>query len=255
MIGRSAIRLLTVNALIDRTIVGGNVQDSSLSAIDIEADGTGRTEEDRPFISVYTDDGTATEDETVPRNLFSNGEIDLVFEFGVATPMTVIDDETGENRILGLPSTDGTFELTLDVIDRGISIALTDPDNEWSEIWRRMVWRVSRIERRRMGTNEDGQRFAARQVRYTIAVLPDPVPGEPLNDKSPWMMFKSKVDADLPHLSEVVSSMLGEPGNEVTLKMIQQSRGHTDREMRAFGLFHPTPDGPGEYTIETTEPV
>lgn len=51
---RIAARMAAVRALRGRTLVGDNVLDSQIGALDVGADGELRTEEDKPFISVYT---------------------------------------------------------------------------------------------------------------------------------------------------------------------------------------------------------
>ena len=53
MLGRIALRIAAVQALKGRTLVGDNVLDSRMTALDVDDDGNARTDEDRPFISLY----------------------------------------------------------------------------------------------------------------------------------------------------------------------------------------------------------
>lgn len=246
-LARLALRVATVEALRGRTMVGDNVRDSDMSAIDIAADGSLRTDEDRLFVLVYTDDGRSTE---VPlRDLHSNGEVDLVLEFGVATPMVVTNPDTGESVISGsIPATDAAFEMALDIIDRQIASALAG-DGKWPTIWKRLSSRTVKVERRRAVNAEQGVRFAARQVVVTLDLKPDPVMGAPLGGV--WQEFAAAVADDRSDLSPVVADMLGAETPALTIQQMRERFGHTPQESVAlgYGPFHP---GGENYLI--TEP-
>ena len=241
-LARLALRVAAVEALRGRTMVGDNVRDSDIRAIDIEADGSLRTEEDRPFILVYTDDGRATE--TPLRDLHANGEVDLAFEFGVAAPMTTTDPETGESVIAGttVPATDAALEMVLDIIDRQIASALTG-GGKWPTIWKRLSSGVVKVVRRRAVNAEQGVRFAARQVLVTVDLKPDPVMGAPLGGV--WQAFAEALAADRPDLSPVVADMLGTEAPALTIQQMRERFGHTPRESTAlgYGPFHQGGEG------------
>ncbi|MFD2814949.1 hypothetical protein ACFSYD_11910 [Paracoccus aerius] len=97
---RLALRHCAVKALAGQTIVGANVTDSDFGALDLTPEGQLSTDRDRPFVLVYTDESRATE--TDIRSLRQNGELDFVIEYGVASAMTVIDENTGESVIDGM---------------------------------------------------------------------------------------------------------------------------------------------------------
>ena len=78
---RVALRISAVEAIKGRTLVGGNVLDTPNGALDIQADGSLRTDEEKPFIAVYTDQGKA--EGVTGRSLVENGLCDVVFETGV----------------------------------------------------------------------------------------------------------------------------------------------------------------------------
>jgi hypothetical protein len=236
---RFALRTAAVHALLGRTLVGTNVRDSDISAIDIAGDGSLRTDQDRPFVLVYTDDSTAEEADL--RNLRQNGTLDFVAEFGIATAMTDTN-ERGESTVVGfnLPATDAAFELVLDMLDRQIVTALTG-SSPWGDLWRRMSNAVSRIERRRAASTDNGTRIAARQLRIRLEVRPDPVWGQPLAPTSIWREFLTALQgADAP-LAAVASGFLGPQGAEVTTEIVRAAHGHTVREARDMGYapFHP----------------
>ena len=242
-VARLALRISALQAIKDRTFVAGNVRDSDMGAIDIAGDGALKSSADAPFVVIYTDDSKA--EETGLRDLRQTGMLDLVLEFGITAAMFTLDKTTGVSSITGpggVSNTDAGFEATLDLIDRQVVSALTDPDNEWAELWRRLSDKVVKVERKRAVNAEDGNRLAFRQVRMTLAVKPDPVAGQPLADSSVWSSFKALVDRDVSDLSDMVSAMLGLPGVEVTYGMLQRSRGNTAGEARALGYapFYPS---------------
>lgn len=244
---RFALRTAALHAIRGATLVGDNVRDSDITAIDVASDGAVRTEEDRPFIVIFTDDGNA--EDTDLRDLRQNGAVDFVCEFGIATPMTVIDDATAENRILGVPATDENFEMVLDIIDRQIVAALTAL-GPWADLWRRLHNRVIKIERRRAASAEDGARMAARQLRIRVEAIADPAWGQPIAARSVWKDFLALLEAEDPELHPIAVTFLGPQDPAITADLIRRARGNTLREMRSLG-YGPFHEGGEAYTIQT----
>lgn len=240
-LARWALRTAAVEALRGATLVGDNVRDSDFSALTIEADGSARTSEDRPFILVYTDDGTANDADL--RDLRQNGTVDFVCEFGIASPMIEADDHTGESYIAGIniPMTDSAMELALDLVDRQITARLV-ANAPWADLWRSLSDSTVKIERRRTSSADGGVRLAARQLRLTLDVKPDPVVGQPLAETSVWARFAALIAADRPGYSATVSAFLGTEEDALTFDQINASRGLTDAEGRALntGPQYPT---------------
>lgn len=237
-LARFALRTSALHALRDATLVGDNVRDSDITAIDVSSDGALRTDEDRPFILIYTDDGTAEDADL--RDLRENGLTDFVCEFGIASAMTSTNEQ-GETTIVGVnvPGTDANFEMTLDIIDRQIVAALTGPA-PWADLWRRLSRKVTRIERRRAASAEDGTRVAARQLRIRLDAIPDPAWGQPLAPTSVWLSFADALaDAD-PDAAAVLGAFLGDQDPALTADLIRRARGHTFGEARhlGYGPFH-----------------
>lgn len=249
---RFALRTAALHALHGQTLVGDNVRDSDFGAIDVGADGSLRTDQDRPFVLIYTDDSDADED-LEPRSLRQNGALDIVFEFGIASPMTEMNEETGESTVYGVnvPATDAAFELTLDMIDRQIVAALTR-DGDWPDIWRSISDRVVKIERRRAATTEDGIRIAARQMRVRLACKPDPVMGQPLTDASVWARFMAALQEADAVLHGVALTFLGTADAELTYEHVRAARGERRAEGRALG-YGPFHDGEPGFTISEAE--
>lgn len=193
---RIAARMAAVRALRGRTLVGDNVLDSQIGALDVGADGSLRTEEDRPFISVYTHSGKTTA--TGLRALNGNGPTEFLFEAGITAAMTETDPETGVSQLvgIGIPATDPAFELHLDLVARQIADALNDPDNEWADIWRACVHSVQSVERERTSGDGGGVRLAAQQIKVVADLFPDPATGATLADTHPLALFLAKADAE-----------------------------------------------------------
>ena len=228
---RLALRHCAVKALTGQTIVGANVTDSDFTALDLTPDGQLSTERDRPFVLVYTDESRATE--TDIRSLRQNGELDFVIEYGVASAMTVIDEETGESVIDGMniPPTDANLEAALDLMDRQVMSVLAGADG-WAELWRGLSDGVTKIERRRRASSDEGVRIAARQTRITLTAKPDPVPGQALAATSIWARFRAALDDDA--VRAMVDAMLGEAQPE--WKAVIAGRGMTAGEAKALGF-------------------
>lgn len=245
---RFALRTAALYALRDQTIVGDNVRDSDFGAIDIGSDGSLRTDQDRPFVLIYTDDSDAEED-LGTRSLRQNGNLDFVVEFGIASPMTETNPETGESIIygVGVPATDAAFELTLDMIDRQVVDALTG-EGDWPDLWRSISDRVLKIERRRAATNDDGTRVAARQMRVRLQCKPDPVNGQPLADTSVWARFMVALQGADASLYGVAQTFLGTADAELTYEHIRKARGEHRDEVKALG-YGPFHAGQPDYTI------
>ena len=189
---RIAARIAAVYALRGQTLVGDNVLDSQIGALDVAADGSLRTDEDRPFISVYAD--AAKSDDNVLRSWVDNGATEFLFEMGITAAHTEMDEETGETTLLGvgIPATDANFEFTLDVVARQVGDTLTDSENEWAEIFRKFLRSIDRIERARTSGDGSGIRLAAQQIKVTADLIADPIRGTELKPAHPLALFFAK---------------------------------------------------------------
>lgn len=226
-IGRIALRIATIEALRGNTSVKDNVLDSEIGSIDVGADESLRINQEKPFISVYTD-GAKADDLGSGRRLWVNGLTELLIETGIAASMTETDRESGESTIIGIgvPATDSAFELFLDVVDRQAVSALMDPDNVWAEIWRGLVSNIAKVERRRTADAETGTRMAAHQQCIVCEVLPDPVYGASIAPTSIWQKLLDQMAVvEHPYLP----SLRGLLGLDVTQLQSSEQR-------RRFGL-------------------
>lgn len=264
-LARIALRTAAVEALKGQTLVGGHVLDSPNGALDIAADGSFRTDEDSPFISVYTDIGKV--EKVTGRGLIENGLCDIVFEMAVASAMTEVNDDTGVSTLVGIaiPASDRSFELFLDLVQRQIFDALNDPDNAWAEIYRGLHYGVRKIDYAGARNTEDGQRLAGHQIRLTVDLIDDPVKGEALDPASPFMRFLGALDASSDPVYQTQASTMRSllAGTNETWQALQRRNGMTAAELLALGLGPLAQDenrstprmAAGTIEIDQSEPV
>lgn len=236
-LARIALRIAAVEALKGRTLVGDNVLDSPNGALDIQADGQLRTDEERPFISIYTDSGSA--ENVVGRSLIENGTCVLVIEAGISMAMTELNEETGASQIIGIaiPASDRSFEFFLDVVQREVLDALTDPDNAWAEIYRSLHTRVMKLEIGGKRNADDGQRLAGHQTRITLELMDDPLRGEPLPPSGPFARFLEAMMAsdDDVYKKQAARLMTLVGGNDPDWKTLQRRHGMTAGQLLSLG--------------------
>jgi hypothetical protein len=179
---RIAVRIAAVEALKGKTLAGENILDSEIGALEADADGALRTVEDRPFVTVYTDAAITKDADTSLRSMVLNGATQILFEAGITAAMTETDPDTDESKLIGIgiPATDRAFEFHLDMVARQIGDALTDPENEWAQIFSAFIQRYVLIERARTSGDDNGVRLAAQQIKLTVDLIADPVKGEAL---------------------------------------------------------------------------
>ena len=193
-LARIALRIAAVEAIKGKTWVGDNVLDSPNGALDIQVDGRLRTEQEKPFISVYTD--YSKNEDIRGRSLTETGTCDLVIEIGVSTAMLEKDRQTGQTRLVGIdiPASDRNREFFLDIVQRQIFDALNDPGNEWSDIYRGLHRDLLRVEFAGARSTDDGQRLTGHQIRLTVDLVNDPVKGVVLKPQSPFRRFLNAIE-------------------------------------------------------------
>lgn len=195
-LNRIAARIAAVQALKGRTLVGNNVMDSQIGALETGVDGGLLTDEEKPFIVVYTDASTTKGMDISQRAFTPNGATEFLFEMGISSAQIFTDPETGETETYpGIPDTDDSFEFHLDMVARQIGDALTDPENEWAEIFRRFLDGAVMLERVRTSGDQKGVKLAAHQIKMTVNLFTDPVRGE-LKPGHPLAKFFAKAATD-----------------------------------------------------------
>ncbi len=239
-LARIALRAAGVEALKGRTRAQNNVLDSEIGIID--NDGTGKIgiESDSYFIAVYTDAGKAQVGDNELRALLLNGRTELLFETGVTAKMLVTSPQDGTAVMpeIGIPDTDGNFEFTLDLISREIAQALTDPNNDWGQIFLSFIYRTVSLERGRIGNVSEGVRLAAHQTKITVDLIDDPEPQRALDPDAPFARFitmaKASNDKSLQKKATFIEAII--TGEREPWERLQQVHGMTAQELLALGL-------------------
>jgi hypothetical protein len=222
VLSRLAARLCLVMALDGKTLAGDSLRDSMIVAIDSE----GVEGETTPFIAIYTDD--------------QDGKaLTISLELGVTSSMAVINPDTGEKELVGgTPPTDSGIELTLDVMERQVHVALADEENSWAELFRVLFTSAGNIKSVRGASKSvDGERFAGRQIIFEGEILDDPAFGRAYDEKSFWGRFLDKVDTEprLAHHATTIRALLGDGEMPDGWRLV----------MRAMGLSRPAADALG----------
>jgi len=231
-----ALRIAAVQALkAGGTLVGDNVLDSQISAIDQTADGKLRSDQQRPFIAVYTD--AAKSQDMGQSGLRSNGRVDIMFNCGVSVTMAETNKETGETQIVDLfPATDAGLEAILDALDVQIGRVLVDPDNEWAQVFGDFVQMYVAKEHLRSSSSAENVRLAAGQTKVTVDVFADPRHGQPLPEGGPWPRFMALMEAvDHPQF-ELFQQLLGD-ADDLPYPPFEKLTGMTTRDAQSLRLY------------------
>lgn len=231
-----ALRIAAVRALkAGGTLVGDNVLDSQISAIDQTADGQLRSDQRRPFIAVYTD--AAKAQDLGQTGLRSNGRVDIMFNCGVSVTMAETNKETGETQIVDLfPATDANLEAVLDALDVQISRVLTDPDNPWAQVFGDFVQAYVAKEHVRSSSSAENVRLAAGQTKLTVDVFADPRHGQPLAEGGPWPRFMALMaEHGVPQLA-LFQQLVGDPVSGV-YEEFERLTGMTTRDAQSLRLY------------------
>lgn len=184
---RLALRICAVEALKGNTRIGENIHNSRHGALDIAAGGEIKTNQDEPFIAVYTE--TSIDKNPNSFTLRANKNLDFIFEFAITQSMSVTDED-GVSRIVSyIPDTDEGMEIYLDLVGTDISAALRNDKNEWADLWRRFAGSIVEVEYKRVSSEMNGTSLAAHQLRLCLNALPDPVLGEEIKQDSVWAKF------------------------------------------------------------------
>ena len=237
MLTRIALRIAVQEALRGATLAGDNVLDSQFTALDLDHDGNLRTDQDRPFISVYTDGGRIGAGNGFLSLFGDDPTVELVIEAGMSAAMIEQDPETGVTNIvgIGLPDTDANMEMSLDLMMRQVADALV-AEGGWADLAREIMGDVKSVERSRVGQKQNGTRVAAQEVRITAGLLADPVKGSNLAGTT-YAKFLAALaassDARLAKVKIAFETALA--GTAADWQLVQRELGLTDAQSIALG--------------------
>ncbi|MBB5515770.1 hypothetical protein FHS89_001790 [Rubricella aquisinus] len=231
-----ALRIAAVQALkAGGTLVGENVLDSQISAIDQTTNGQLRSDQQKPFIAVYTD--AARAQDLSQTGLRTNGRVEIVFNCGVALTMAQTNKNTGAAEIIeGFPATDANFEAILDVLEVQIGRTLTDPDNAWSQVFAGFIKGYVSKDHVRSSSAAENVRLAAGQTKLTVDVFADPIQDQALSETGPWRRFLALLSDQDAAKAERFSALLGQPGASL-YPAFERLMGMASSDARALKLY------------------
>lgn len=242
---RLATRVATVQALMNRTYAGAAVRDSAIPPLD-----TLTKDERLPFIAIYTDDSEFAA-ETGRGLMSSGGKFSLVIEMAISAQMQFEVENGQAVEAPGKPPTDAQMELLLDLMERQVKVALSDPDNEWGEMWRSLVAEVIAVKSMRGADSERGLRFAGRQLMIECKPYAEPPCGGAIGQLYTKFlaMLRASADQGLVGLADIVESTLTLPVVPENWKTEMRQLALTRGEADAMHLTPGLTDLTGEETV------
>ena len=235
---RIAVRVSAIQALKENTLVGTNVIDSAIGTFQTSNGVVTGIKGQGPFVAVYTD--SATTGDVDLKSLVSNGLTEIIFETGITMTMTETDEETGESRIVGLeiPATDAALEMSMDVVMRQIGDVLTNPDNEWAQIYSGLILNYTKTTRSRVGNADDGTKLAGQQLKIEAQLIDDPSLGDAIDPGSAFGAFLAKAEASTDDNLIATATKLREYVHvtDEGWTNVQRMFGMTAGELLALGL-------------------
>ncbi|MEO9902790.1 MAG: hypothetical protein ABJF28_18535 [Nisaea sp.] len=252
-----AARLMAVRALQGRTLVDENVLDSEIGALSLDERGQLAVSKSSRFIAVYTDEADASPGQDGNRRFLENGKVVFRFEIGITSAMVIEEDDPDhpgrkmQSAVSGIPFTDGSSEIYLDLVDRQVMSALMDPANEAADIFRGLSGSLLKIDRQRAAGNDSHQRIAARQIALTFELLSDPASEEQIQPKTPFGRFLAMLEAgssDDQRLAGLIRAEVHPGTNDWT--STQERLGLARSELSALGIG-PIIEGAGEMSADT----
>jgi hypothetical protein len=175
---RPIIRITALAALRQNTWSEARVYDSDLTplvdAVLGQKDAQGN-DVSKTYMVIYTD---ADDIENADSQLYSgmNRKLTLTLEIGVAG---AVKNPSDQNKVvIKFARTDAGMEFACDVIEaQAIAALIGAPRNEWGNLFKKFVPKVTRVQRRRGGSAEGGTKWAARRVQLTCTPMYDLLPG------------------------------------------------------------------------------
>lgn len=235
MFCRIALRICVQEALRGQTLAGGNVLDSQFSALEVDSTGALITDQDKPFVSVYTDGARISAGSGL--ELFGSATTDLVIEAGISGAMLAQDPETGERvGVNGFLDTDSDMELQLDLMMRQIADTLTRPNSLWAEMARDFM-DVKSVERGRIGAKNGGVRVAGHELRISAELVKDPIIGQSIDGTTFARFLDALLATEEERHARIRGVMLAALAGDVpAYEPIQRELGLSDGQSEALGL-------------------
>lgn len=206
-----ALRVATVRVLRDATYAGSRVHDSTIDPVSF------LETEPEPFIIVAVD---SYEGQPTGRDLLGTPKsITLLLDMAVGSKMKVRREATGEDddepvvENIAIPHTDEGLEVTLDLMARQVHRALLTSASPWAHVWRTLAPKIEKVQSDRGAGNDNGVRFATRQVTLTVSVMHEPSFGKP---EGIWTTILDLMNAEpeLKLIAELLEAEIATPNLE-----------------------------------------
>lgn len=245
---RTIIRLSAVAAMRHKTWAHERVYDSDMTPL---SDSLKIGEKPKPYIVVFTD---ADNRDNVQETSIHLAQRSMTLSIEIAVASAVQADD-GKGLSIQLPHTDQAVEFAVDITETQALNALTDPENPWAEILRRLITRIVAVPSARGGRAERGSRWAARQVTIRCDTVCDAPAGVlPAVDSAirDWIVLaKACPDKGISEPAEVIEKLLDSkdvyPGWEAMQAWLHVSRP----TLRRIGLGPTAEDEDGVVAIIT----
>lgn len=258
MLTRLATQLCAVQALSGKTIVLDNVRDSEVGVIQIDEDGDITTSAQRPFVNVFSED---SDSESGRLELMGSNDFMQVFQFGVTSAMPLVtsdgnyllDEETGAIVFAEREKpSDAQINILVEIIERQIRVALTDPNNDWAQLWGRFLMGPYEFKSSRGQSRSDSIRFGARQLSVSGTLIAEPAYGAAVQEGSPWQRFLELLTGSaLEHLRDDFERLLGTGDPQDDLAFFQRRYGHSSGAAKALGYGFDADRDPDQPITET----
>lgn len=199
---RELIQIVAVRALRGNTIAGDDVHDSMITALPDAMLG-----KQRPVMQVSIEDSASP---GPGDGLFrTDVSATLSIQMAVATTVTVeLPDGGGTVQELAIGDTDAALEATLNLMDRQLRLALSNPTNPWAEAFRKLVVGFGKITDVRLGDPETGRRHAARVMEIEIMPIAEPSPGQSDSEIVREVLAQVAALVDYSDLAKIFSASL-----------------------------------------------
>lgn len=237
---RQLLAVSAVQAMRGVTLAGSNVFDSMITALDGLVKGR-----DKPVIIVSVEE--VDQERKDDRGLFGRSSVAKLFIQTAVWTQADIEDPQNAGQVIQIGQTDAAREATLNILDRQWRAALSDPSNEWADLFRRLKVDIVSVRDQRMVDPENSARLAARFTEVTLSVVNEPEFGVGIPEDIDAGIAMLEAMSDYAHLGPIWRALLSTAADEwrVTQAKIMAS----DTVMGALGLS--VSDSAGDVTKVT----
>lgn len=175
---RQLLQVCAVQAIRGKTHAGNEVHDSKITAL-----AKPFKDQRRPLVILSIEEAEQPGGRGNDGGLLGRpGSVSMLIQSAVFELQKISSQDGGADEELEwvLGETDAAFEATINIIDRQWRAALTDPTNEWADIFRGLVTNVGEVKDIRATDPDTGRRHSLRFTSVKLDVVPEPQFGRPL---------------------------------------------------------------------------